>query len=367
MRILRLTAAKAALAGALAIVLSACQQADQELPFELDGGAGQTIGAAGGLVSVPPSFSMQFPAGSLPGATDITAGTRLTPFPSSAGAVVPGSAHDVGPAGVQLGEPARVQIAVPAALLGAGAEVRLAVALLRSGGSIVTNVTSYDLASGVLTAYVDEVGSVAAVISSDVIPVLDLLAIPSLGGGSVAPPSPAPLPAGPAQAPGDPEFTAACSNEARSCLTSGIVQLWVDDVVRKRVGGSMVLANTALSGGIAFLDFDNAGLPTRLLGSIEIEGELRARINSVVAGRRIGDELLFHTGPAGFAPAATDVTFAGNLMRLAETSEGPDEEIFYGVTGIGTGEQVTLRLERVIEFSNPSEEGRVAAHVRLRR
>jgi hypothetical protein len=43
----------------------------------------------------------------------------------------------------------------------------------------------------------------------------------------------------------------------------------------------------------------------------------------------------------------------------------------YGVTGIGTGEQFTLRMEREIEFRNsgnqPSSYGRIVAHVRLRR
>ncbi|HUF76808.1 MAG TPA: hypothetical protein VMM35_11050 [Longimicrobiales bacterium] len=359
-----------ALVGALALAVSACQQSDQELPFELDGGAELTIGVSGGLVSVPPSFSMQFPAGSLPATTQITAATRTAAFPSSAGVVIPGSAHDVGPAGVLLAAPARVQIAVPPALLDAGAELRLAVALLRTDGSIVTSVTSYDLSNGILTAFVDEVGPVAAVVSADVIPVLDVLDIPALAGGSVAPPSPASLPAGPvgpAQAPGDPEFTAVCSDEARSCLTSGIVQVWVDDVVRDRVGGEMVLANTTVTGSLEFLDFDSSGLPTRLLGSVEIEGELRARINSIVATRRVGDELVIHTGTAGLPPAPTAVTFAGNVMTLAETSEGANETIVYGVTGIGTGEQVTLRLEGEIEFSNPTEYGQIVTHVRLRR
>lgn len=356
-----------ALVGSLALAVSACQQSDQGLPFELDGGAGLTIGVSGGLVSVPPSFSMQFPAGSLPGTTQITAATRTAAFPSSAGIVIPGSAHDVGPAGVLLADPARVQIAVPPALLEAGAELRLVVALLRTDGSIVTSVASYDVSNGILTAFVDEVGPVAAVVSADVIPVLDLLDIPNLAGGSVAPPSPAPLTVGPAEAPGDPEFTAVCSDEERSCLTSGIVQVWVDDVVRDRVGGEMVLANTTVTGSLEFLDFDSSGLPRRLVGSVEIEGELRARINSIVATRRVGDELVIHTGPTGLPPAPTDVTFAGNVMTLAETSEGANETIVYGVTGIGTGEQVTLRLEGEIEFSNPTEYGQIVAHVRLRR
>lgn len=357
-----------ALVGALALAVSACQQVDQELPFALDGGTGQTvsIGANGGLVSVPPSFSMQFPSGSLPGTTSVTAVARSTAFPALGGPVIPGTAFDVGPAGVALAVPARVQIAVPASVLAEGDELRLAVALLRTGGSVVTDVSTYDLSNGILTAFLDEVGPVAAVLSPDVIPVLDLAALPNLGGGSISPPSPAPLPAGPAQAPGDPEFTAECSGEARNCLTSGIVQLWVNDVVRDRVGDDMVLANTTVNGSVSFLDFV-AGRPTRLLGWIEVEGELRTRLNSIVVGRSIGDDLYFQTGPEGSPPAATNVTFSGNVMTLAETSGGFNEMIVYGVTGIGTGEQVTLRIEGEVEFDNPTEIGQIVAHIRLRR
>jgi hypothetical protein len=362
------------LAGTLVIALSGCQQTDQQLPFALDEGVGQTasIGINGGLISVPPNFSIQFLTGSLPGTTQVTAATRFTAFPSIAGVPIPGSTFDVGPAGMPLSTtaPARVQIAVPAAILGAGDELRLAVALLRSGGAVVTGVTSYDIANGIVTADVYEVGPVAAVVSLDAIAVQDLAAIPALGGGSIAPPSLAAVPVGAAQAPGDPVFSAECSGESRNCLTSGIVQLWVDPVVRERLGEQMVLLNTEVSGSIEFLDFDLSGRPTRITGYIEIEGELRARLNNVVAGRRVGQDLVIHTG-SGTTPSPTDVTFSGNVMTLAETSEGPNESMVYGVTGIGTGEQFTLRMEREIEFRNsgnqPSSYGRIVAHVRLRR
>ncbi|MDH3227571.1 MAG: hypothetical protein OEM67_10860 [Thermoleophilia bacterium] len=362
-----------ALVCALAAALSACQQSDQELPFELDGGAGQTasIGTNGGLISVPPSFSMQFPAGSLAGATQITAATRLTAFPLTAGLVVPGTTFDVGPAGTQLLLPARVQIAVPASLLGAGQDLRLAVGLLRPGGSVVTDVTSYDAANGILTADLDEVGPVAAVIVLDAIPIQNLASIPGLGGGSIAPPSPAPQPAGPAlSSHGGVEFTAFCAGDDRNCFTSGIVQIWADQVVRDRLGSDMVLLNTTVTASLDFLAFDLFGRPTQVVGYIDIDGDLRARINSVVSSRSLGEALVLHTG-AGSSPSPTTVTFNGNVVTLAETSEGPNEMLDFAVTGIGTGEQITLRLEGELEFTNASPQppsyGQIVAHVRLRR
>lgn len=362
-----------ALVLSLAAALSACQQSDQELPFGLDGEAGSSasIGANGGTVSVPPGFSMHFPAGSLPGTTQITAASRLTAFPSTAGIVVPGTAFDVGPAGTQLLSPAKVQISVPASLLDAGQDLRLAVGLLRPGGSVVTDVTSYDLANGILTAHLAEVGPVAAVVSLDAIPVQDLSSLPGLGGGSIAPPSPAPLPAGPAATShAGVQFTAECSGDARNCFTSGIVQIWADQVVRNRLGDDMVLLNSSVSASLDFLAFNLAGRPTQVVGYIEIEGELRARINSVVSSRSIGDELILHTGPPGSGPTPTTITFSGNTLTLAETSEGPNEMLDFGVAGIGTGEQITLRLEGELEFTNasgPPSYGQIVAHVRLRR
>src|SRR5689334_8516464 len=92
---------KAALA-LLVSTLAACQQSDQRLPFELDGG-GQTvsIGATGGQISVAPDFSIFFPSGSLASTVSVTAAKRLAAFPTDAGALVPISAYDVGPAGTQ--------------------------------------------------------------------------------------------------------------------------------------------------------------------------------------------------------------------------------------------------------------------------
>jgi hypothetical protein len=354
--------------------LAACQQSDQELPFELDGG-GQTvsIGATGGLISVPPDFSISFPAGSLPSATTVTAAKRITAFPTDAGELVPISAYDIGPAGTLLGpNPARVQIAVPSELLEAGDELSLALALLTPGGGIVTQVTSYDLNNGFLTADITQLGPVAAVVASDAIDVLDLDNLPALGGGSFAPPSPvsavgalAPPPPPP---PGTVQFWAACSRAEQRCFSSGIVEIWVSDVIRERLGQNIILYDADVEGFFQFSAFV-AGRPTLAYGYLNLDGELRARLNSVVAGRRAGQEISLHTG-SGASPSLTAVTFSGNTMTLAQTSEGP-QSVEFGVAGVGTGEQLTLQFEGDIEFSNPSPQpptlGHIVVQVRLRR
>jgi len=364
---------QAALA-AVVCALASCQQTDQQLPFELDGG-GQTtsIGPSGGLLSVPPNLSIAFPPNALASTLQVSAVERIAAFPNEAGELVPIDAYDVGPAGTQLLVPARVQLAVPPELLGAGDDLSLALALLTPGGDVITQVTSYDLNNGFLTADITQLGPLAAVVATDAIPVLDLASAPTLGGGSFAPPTVS-APVGPARnhgpvPPGAVRFTASCSTTGQSCFSSGIVDLWVDDVIRDRLGQDIVLYNANVEGEFEFSTFIG-GRPYVAYGYMNLDGELRARLNSVVAGRRAGQEIEMFTG-SGSTPSATAVSFSGNVMTLAQTSEDSPATIEYGVTGVGTGEQLTLQFEGDIEFSNPSpappDYGHIVVHVRLRR
>jgi hypothetical protein len=368
------------LVGALVTTLYGCQQSDQELPFGLDPTAGQTVtvNATGGTVSVPPTFSIQFPDGSLTGSEIVTAQKRLTAFPGDAGIVIPETAFDVGPAGTALNVPARVQIGVPSALLEAGDELSLAVALMQPGGALLTDVTSYDISNGILTAHVNEIGPVAAVLLNDVIPVGDIADVTPLGGGSItpAPPGPAGAPAR-AQNPDGVVFSADCSPGARSCFTSGIAKIWVDDVVRQRLGSEIVLINSSVDASIEFYDFDTLPSdpdPARAVGYVRIDGDLRARINSVVANREVGDEVTLYTGegPDPMNPDGTLISFSGtNEVTFWNTSEDDDPQILpFDLSGVGTSELLTVELSGTLAFENasgPPTEGSIVAQVRLRR
>ena len=358
--------------GALALALgalSACQQVDQRLPFELDEGGQTTIGNTGGVISIPPNFSLQVPSGALTSNVTVTAATRLTAFPATAGVVVSGLMFDVGPVGTQLAAPAVVQIAVDPTLLQLGAQLSLSVALLTQSGAIEIPTATFDLTSGLLTAEIDELGAVAAVVSADAIPVGGFGSIPSLGGGSISPTPPAPV--GPARAPTQPDgvvFEATCSTLGQQCFSSGIVQLWADPVVFSRLGPKIILLNTTVSGSIEFFNFVGK-VPTQAIAHMEVTGELRTRLNSIVVGRRVTDEVLFFTG-LGNSASPTAVTFARGNMRLAQTSEDSPEDLRYAVTRIGTGEQLTLRLEGELEFTDSNgnpEIGIIVADVGLRR
>jgi hypothetical protein len=365
---------QAALA-AVVCVLASCQQTDQQLPFELDG-SGQTVsvGPIGGLISVPPDFSLEVPPGALASTVTVAATRRVSTFPNDAGELVPISAYDVGPAGTSLLLPARVQIRVPPDLLGAGDELSLALALLTSGGNVITQVTSYDLNNGFLVADITELGPVAAVVAADAIPVGDLDDVPALAGGSFAPPAPVSS-GGPAQShgpvpPGAVRFTASCATFVQSCFASGIVSAWVDEVVLERLGADIVLYNANVQGEFEFSGFVG-NVPTLAYGEMTVDGELRARLNSVVAGRRTGDEISMYTTLNGSGPAPTTVFFSGNTMTLTETTQDSPANLEYGVTGVGTGEQLTIQFEGDIAFSNPSpappDYGHIVIQVRLRR
>lgn len=372
---IHLCRAAPSLAWIFAALLGACQQVDQPLPFDVDprsDGSG-SIGANGGIVSMLPHLAIVFPRGAFATTTAVTLSRRDSLFPPDAGGVVPGRAFDVGPRGRALLVPARVQMAVPSELLGPREDIRLAVALLRSTGRVVTRVLSYDTANGLLFADVEELGPMAAVVSLDAIPALDVANLPNLGGGSIAPPRPvSSFPSGAVRAPqfGGVEFHASCSGDSRNCFASGILKIWVDDVVRARMGEDIALLGGSVNASLEFFSFDSFGMPRMAVGFLEIDGELRARFNRVVSGRGIDDELVFRTG-TGSTPTPTAVAFAGNEMVFAATSEGLSDRMTFGVTGIGTGEQLTVRLEGDIQFENAGslapDVGQIVAHVRLRR
>lgn len=360
---------------ALAVLVTACQQSDQALPFEPAPGEGVTVtvGAQGGTVAVPPSFSLDVPAGALSGSLTVSVVPRVgAPFPGDAGTPVPGTAFDIGPTGTALAAPARVEIAVPPELLEVGEDVRLALALIRDDDSVVTFQGAYDVTNGVLVADIDELGPVAAVVSSDAIAVT-LGAPTPLTGGSMSPPGAPPAPTGPAPSShGGVEFTASCAPNARRCFSSGVIRLWADDVVRSRMGDDIFLLAPEVDAGLDFISFDQNGLPTELVGSISVNGQLRARLNSTVTRRIIDDGV---TTGISSSPTPTSLNISGNVLVVSETTSKDgsvefNEELEYAVTGIGTSEMLVVQIEAEIDFENQDGSfttGILTVHLRLRR
>ncbi len=362
---------------AVSFLVGACQQADQDLPFDVleDERASNSIGQSGGTISLAPGISIEFPSGSLTSTTTVDIERRVSgPFPGDAGAPVPGTSYDVGPVGTMLSAPARVELAVDPQLMEVAETVRLSVAVQRADGSVAIFPGAYDVTNAVLSADVDELGPMAAVIALDAIPVA-LESPPVLGGGSFPSPVAPSGVSGPALAHfGGVEFRAACApNEnARRCFSSGVIRVWADEVVTRRLGDHIFLLDPAVDATLEFLAVDaQTGLPTQVAGKISVEGDLRARFNSTVTSYEMTEGAT--TGTSG-TPAPTGLAVIGNVLTIAESITAQqtlefNQSVQFGISGIGTTVMMTVSVEADIEFNNSdgsTEIGTVIAHVRLR-
>ncbi len=170
------------------------------------------------------------------------------------------------------------------------------------------------------------------------------------------------------------EFSSFCSPEARQCFTSGLIRMWADDVVRERLGEDLFLVSPTVEADLEFLAFDQNGFPTSVVGSMSIEGDLRARINRAVSSYEVDESVRTGTS-SDSGPVQTSIQVSGNTMVIGVTTDtGGFEETFesveYSINGIGTTEMLTLEVEIEIEFENDvglDTIGVVTVHVRLRR
>ncbi len=369
-----------AVAAALSLLLVGCQQFDQQLPFELAPGEGATsqIGLAGGTVSLPPSFSLEIPANALPSPTTVAVGRLIMqPFPGDAGLPVPGSAYEVGPVGTTLSRSAVVRIRVDPALIEAGTEARLSLAVLGDDSVVTTYRSTLDLTNGMLVAEVDELGPMAVVVQVDAIALLAGVPDSLLGGFFPLPPAPVPSPAGPATAPshGGVLFTGACAPRQRQCFSSGMIRLWADDVVTKHMGEDLFLADGRVEASLEFFDFVG-GVPQAVVGEVKLAGDLRVKLKRTIARYDLAEA---STTGATTDPLPTTVRFeSGKVMVFGLTTSvsGPivesnyDYAANYGFEGIGTSETLVLRIETGLEFEladRTYERGMIVTHLRLRR
>jgi hypothetical protein len=355
--------------GGLLLLAQGCLlQQDQRLPLELDEGeaAARTIGTAGGILSFPPDFSLDVPAGALTSSASLTVAPRIgAPFPSEAGVVLPGTAFDISPAGLTLASPARVEIRVPEVLLELGDAVRLGIALLKPDGSIVTSTGAYDATSSFLSAPLEQLGPVAAVVEVDAIDIEAGLP-PTLGGGSFSgAPSPASGAVG-STASGS-RYGSSCSPDARRCFSAGLVRVWISQSLRDRIGDDLVIVAMTVFTDLDFVSFDGAGQPTSAVGEITIVGTLKARLGQTVTSYDFDEHRV--TGSGG-AATVTGLSIAGNQMVFGGITGEGSNTIEFGLTRIATGELLTLRIEEEIDLENDdgsTTTGTVILHVRLRR
>ena len=326
-----------AAAGTALVISGGCRQADQALPFEpLEGqSASSTLGADGGVLALPPALSLRLPAGAVSQDVFFAVTPRIgSTFPASAGPVVPGTAFDIGPAGLDLALPARVDLALPEAWLQPDDRVRLAVATLRSDGSVSTSPGWYDATNGILSADLAVIGPIAAVISAAAIPVMR---DPPLLGGGV-------FPIGPTIS-----YAARCGPDTSSCASMAGVSVWASAEIIERFGSDLTLLLVELDLRLDLLSFDSGGLPISASLAVDLRGALRASIGMAVGGAEVTE--IFVSG-LGTTAVPTSVVVAGNELRLAQTSRRLNDRLGFAVDPSGGGQSVTLRVEHVVQMRN---------------
>jgi hypothetical protein len=337
------------------VVLAACDQVSQGLPFEPDPlvVSQRSIGAEGGLISHPLGLSIEFPRGALTRATKITVavGLDLGTFPGSPeGKLIPGTFFNVFPAALPLAKPITIDVAVPRGALTEDDLIRLGIATDDAGGGITTEGLNFDLTSSILHGELPSLGAVAAAISANAVSI-GMESPPDLAGGTFAtPPSGAPprTPSAADQASSAASaFTVRCSYQGnvRRCIDSGTIDIWASNEIQERLAADMVLLNPDVTGTLEFSDFVG-GIPTRAKGNLSVTGTLRVRLGQAVTSFSV-DDTFVTTGAGG----VTGLTVEGSSMTFLGTSTG-QRTIEYQVRPVGTGEQLVVRGEKSVTFDN---------------
>lgn len=354
----------------LALVLAACLQADQSLPFDVDDSlpVARSIGPGGGVLSLASGLSLIVPPGALATSTQIGATARAGSFSDAAGFVVPGTAYDLTPAGLSFKVPARLQLRLVNPGLAASDLLRLGLARETGGAAPRLEGGSFDITSGILAADIMGLGGVAAVVAADAIP-LETGQPPTLEGGNLGE-----GPSGVSGAGGEPSaaagsgFSAFCEPSGRPCFASGLVQLWMSQELKDRLGGDVTLLTPTVSAELTFEGIGASGQPTLVTGSVSVQGSLRARVGQSITHYPVDEAFVTGDGTGGATPTSMRVT--GNTVVLAQTTDGANRTFEYGLRRVGSGQMLVVRMEHDVELENADGSkttGTVILHVRLRR
>jgi hypothetical protein len=154
---------KLAVLAAFAAGFAGCEQATQSLPFDVEAPAPRMVGSQGGTVSTPAGASIHIPAGAVAGAVGVSVTHATVPSQiASSGDAVSG-AFRIEPAGLVLSRPAPVEVRLSTGVDPSRAWLATLVTMpngrVRESGS-----SRVDLRSGVVTADVAQLGTVAVVI-----------------------------------------------------------------------------------------------------------------------------------------------------------------------------------------------------------
>lgn len=333
-------------AAALALLALGCEQEQQSLPFQLESEEPVTRTVSANqetVVSSPSGATLTLPPNSLPSGTQVT----MTPQPTAtsvgapAGApVIGGTVFGLSPTGTTLSEPASVDIRYPQQTLSPTQELGL-IGVNNTGTEIAfMRRATVDLTSRVVSAKIETLGTVGALIAPDVL---------TPQAGTAAPPTGGPIAslvgAG-AFGSAPVTYRASCSIVGATLCTgsSGVVTVHVSQNIADRYASRMAMVGTTAE---AELTFDPQ--TSTVTGSISYESVLRARLGGSVTGTLVFDNLV--TGPGSSAQPTPYViqgaqiiidgqtygfTVANNTLTLILPPEEIELENNDGTTTTGT-------------------------------
>jgi hypothetical protein len=337
---------------ALTVVLAACDQNTQRLPFEadLDATTKISIGLAGGLISHPGGISIDFPAGALARAHQISVSVGSNPedFPGSPeGTLIPGTFFRVAPAALVLKLPVSVDVSLLTDSLNAEDLLRLGFAIESVGSGVVSQGVSIDLTSGILRGTLHGLGAISAIVAADALRVVPETP-PVLTGGFFLP-GLASRPSGaatPARTDSGTPYAVRCgpAEGLTRCSESGAIVLWASTEIQERLAADMVLVNPDVDGSLEFTDFVD-GVPTKVTGTLDVQGTLRVQLGQSVTSFEI-DDVFTTNGPDG----SSTLTVEGASITFHQTSGG-QRTVEYGLPDADGG-RLIVRGERTVEFGN---------------
>lgn len=272
---------KRALVAFACVAAVGCEQASQELPFEVetDGTVSRVIGPPGGTISTAAGLSLRFEEGSLAEATEI----RVAPRDGALGVavsgdVVSGSAFDVEPSGLELGVPARLSLRVPAGTLEEEDPLTLTGVVVAGPAAWYLSDASVDVQQGILKTGLPRLGTVAVRVSDDVV-TIGTSGVIGTGGSSGATAAGPRSEVGPALSPAADrvaDFSMACGDTGQeACSTTDALSVTLSPDLYDAVDGCVVLIDPVIAVDLT-LEEDDLGA-RRARGTIAVSGTVRYR------------------------------------------------------------------------------------------
>lgn len=292
-------------AAALALLALACEQEPQELPFALDSDdpVTQTVDASRETVlSSPAGASLRVPPQALASGTQIT----MTPQPTAntvgaatGGQIIPGTVFAVTPQGAPLANPAALDLRFPQQSLTPSQEIGL-IAVNNTGEKVAyLRTATVDLSSRVVRGEIDQLGTVGAMVATDVV-APQAGALPPATGGTIASATAGALAGAPVT------YAASCSVvSGNSCAgAGGVINIRASESILNRYGATRL----GLVGSVIEAELTFDPLTNLVTGSISFESAMRMRLGGSVSGTLVYDELV--TGP-GSTPQPTPYVVQG--------------------------------------------------------